>query len=209
MFPVASIVSAVHRRPGSGAALSNDTSLSVFTIDGNPVTNGGTVNLANGTTNVTVVATANHPSATVGPITGDTGLSTGDNTLEFDVTAEDGVTVEHYSVTLDVAGVMPDYVSDADCRSVAHPNTASNQAYAEDQNTFAISPANPGVWSGDPALAFTYSWRVDGVEVGTGPTSPTWDMADLGKAASVVITGTNSEGSADFEQSLGIITEYV
>lgn len=87
--------------------LSNDTSLTTFTIDGNAVTNGGTLNLPNGTTAVALVATPTHPGATVSLIVGDSGLTTGDNALTFRVTAEDGVTTQDYAVTLHVltAGV--------------------------------------------------------------------------------------------------------
>ena len=89
-------------RKRSGTTLSNDTTLSTFTINGDAVVDGGTKNLANGTTSVTVVATPTHPSATVGTITGDTGLATGDNLLSFTVTAEDGVTTRDYTLNLHV-----------------------------------------------------------------------------------------------------------
>ena len=46
-------------------ALSNDTSLSVFTVDGVPVQDGNTVNMKIETTNLTVVATPNYPNAMV------------------------------------------------------------------------------------------------------------------------------------------------
>lgn len=98
---------------GGGGALSNDTSLSVFTIEAQAAADEGTLNLANSYVGVdvnglTIVATPTHAGASVGAITLDPAtLVEGDNVLEFDVTAEDGVTVQHYNVTLHVltAGV--------------------------------------------------------------------------------------------------------
>jgi len=84
------------------AAPSSDKSLSTFTINGTAVTNGGIFNVANGTTSVTVVATKTNANATVGTISGNSGLITGNNTLTFRVTAQDSTT-QDYSVTIVVA----------------------------------------------------------------------------------------------------------
>ena len=83
-------------------SVSVDTGLSVFTVNGNDVVDGDTVNLDYGTTSVEVVATTTDTNATV-EITGDSGLVTGDNTLTVTVTAADGVTTQDYNVTLTVA----------------------------------------------------------------------------------------------------------
>ena len=53
---------------------------------------------------------------------------------------------------------------------------------------------NPGTWTGSPS--FTYSWRRDGSEVGTGA-SYTVVAADVGKALTCRVTGTNTAGSAE------------
>jgi len=79
-----------------------DTSLATFTIDGNAVTNGATVNADYGTSSVDVVATPTNVDATV-DISGDTGLVTGPNTVSVVVTAADSTTTKTYSVTVDVA----------------------------------------------------------------------------------------------------------
>jgi len=81
---------------------SSDKSLSVFTIDGSTVSNGGTVNKPYNTTSVTVVATPTSNVASVGTISGDTGLHTGSNNISFTVTAQNGST-QNYSVTVVVA----------------------------------------------------------------------------------------------------------
>ncbi|MEI7420069.1 MAG: cadherin-like beta sandwich domain-containing protein, partial [Actinomycetes bacterium] len=84
-----------------------DTSLAVFTVDGQTVSNGSSVNVDYGTTSVDVVATptvvgtdaADSPTV---DITGDTGLQPGPNTLSVVVTAADDVTTETYTVTINV-----------------------------------------------------------------------------------------------------------
>ncbi|MFN4847710.1 MAG: beta strand repeat-containing protein, partial [Rhodoluna sp.] len=80
----------------------DDTSLGVFTVNGDDVVNGGSVSLNYGTTEVEVVAEPTDVEATV-VISGDTELVTGANTLEVVVTADDGTTTQTYSVTLNVA----------------------------------------------------------------------------------------------------------
>jgi hypothetical protein len=82
-------------------APSSNTSLSVFTVNGSAVTDGATVDLANGTTSVTVVATPADPGASA-VVNGDSGVATGDNSLTVTVTAADGVTQQVYTVDLHV-----------------------------------------------------------------------------------------------------------
>lgn len=52
---------------------------------------------------------------------------------------------------------------------------------------------NPGTWTGSPT--FTYSWRRDGSQVATGSTYAVV-AADVGKAITCQVTGTNSAGNA-------------
>ncbi len=94
----------------TSAILSNDTSLSAFTIEGQTATDGGTLNLDNGYIDaqigeLVVVATPTHGGATVGPISLDPSLlAEGDNVpgLIFEVSAEDGSAPQLYNVTLHV-----------------------------------------------------------------------------------------------------------
>ena len=79
-----------------------DATLATFTINGDAVENGQTVNLESGVTDVTVVAEATEAGATV-DIEGGTDLVPGENTLTVTVTAADGETIETYTVTLVVA----------------------------------------------------------------------------------------------------------
>jgi len=105
MFPVACINASVHRASG-GVALSNDTSLGTFTIDGTPVVDTDTIQRANSFANVDVIATPTHPGATrtintdpaANPVS--LSLSVGDNVCTVTVTAEDGVTTQDHVVTV-------------------------------------------------------------------------------------------------------------
>lgn len=90
---------------GAGGGPSNDTSAEV-TINGVTVSNGALVDLVY-QTSVEVIVTPNDPAATVGPITGNTGMTPGNNDVEFDITAADGVTVEHWTVTVFIANPDP------------------------------------------------------------------------------------------------------
>ena len=85
------------------SALSNDTSLASLTIDGNAASPGDTITLAPGDTSVAVVATPTNAHASAA-VSGDSGLTTGNNTLTITVTAEDGST-QDYTVTLTVPAV--------------------------------------------------------------------------------------------------------
>ena len=73
-------------------ALSNDTSLSVFTVDGVPVQDGSTVDMKIETTNLTVVATPNYPNAMVNIVilNENKNLMNIRHTLEVTVTAQNG-----------------------------------------------------------------------------------------------------------------------
>ena len=83
------------------AALSSDKSLSVFTMNGTTVADGGSINVAAGTTSVAVVATPTDSNSTVS-IFGRTGLVGGANTVTVTVTAQDSST-KSYKVTVNVA----------------------------------------------------------------------------------------------------------
>jgi len=81
--------------------LSSNTALSVFTVAGQAVVDAGTVNVANRTVSVPVVATASDAEAVV-TFAGNTALRTGSNTVSVTVTAPSGVK-KVYSVTVVVA----------------------------------------------------------------------------------------------------------
>jgi hypothetical protein len=81
---------------GVAPTYSTVNTLSTFTINGTSALTAGTsINVANGTTSVTVVATPTQSGATR-VITGATGLVTGNNTVTVVVTAEDGTTTRTF-----------------------------------------------------------------------------------------------------------------
>ena len=92
-------------------AANNDSSLGVFSVNGDDVTTGGTVNLANGVTSVTVIAEPTDTGA-VAVVTGATGLSTGTNTLTVVVTAANGTSTTTYTVSLVVASLGGEFSND-------------------------------------------------------------------------------------------------
>ncbi|NDD78927.1 MAG: hypothetical protein EBZ41_03550 [Actinobacteria bacterium] len=79
-----------------------DTSLNVFTVNGTSVSDDQTVTLPSNTSTVDVVAQTSNPDATR-TISGDTGLSSGNNPLIVSVTAADGTTTENHQVNLYVS----------------------------------------------------------------------------------------------------------
>ena len=83
-------------------ASNNDTSLGIFTINGDDATSGSTVNLDYGTKEVDVIAEPADVEATVS-ISGDSGLVVGSNTLTVVVTAANGTDTQTYTVTLQVS----------------------------------------------------------------------------------------------------------
>ena len=80
-------------------SLSEDTSLSVFTIGGVAVEDGSDLELPVNTTEVEVIATANDENANV-DVVGADALVGGENVIEVTVTAADGETVQVYTVNV-------------------------------------------------------------------------------------------------------------
>ena len=54
-----------------------------------------------------------------------------------------------------------------------------------------------GSWTGTPAPAFSYQWKSGGTNVGTNANTYTLVTGDLGATMTVVVTATNSAGSAN------------
>lgn len=133
---------------------SQNADLSTLTVDGSEVsgfdsdTTAYTVNRPNGTTEVTVGATAQDPAASIG---GDTGAQTvvpGANLFTVTVTSEDGVTSRTYSVTVSVAASADAQLASLEIDGSQVPGFAANTY------SYTISK-NPGTnsvtVSADPA----------------------------------------------------------
>ncbi len=82
-------------------ALSEDTSLASFTINGTDVADGDSIPVPAGTTSVEVLAEASMTGATV-DISGDTDLVAGDNIVTVTVNATDGENSDSYNVIVNV-----------------------------------------------------------------------------------------------------------
>lgn len=93
------------------SSLSDDTSLSTFTINEIDVVNGEPIVLDNVTTEVLVGATPTNYYATVTSITGNTGLTTANNTVSVIVTAQNGKRETHSVIVRVNAVTAPDILS--------------------------------------------------------------------------------------------------
>ncbi len=175
----------------TNAILSNDTSLSVWTVEGQNVTDGGTLNLANSYDgdvigDLTIVVTPTNGGATVGAktLTPST-MAVGNNVLAFNVTAPDGVTTRNYSTTLNVAasaGVPVNTVAPAlDDTSPGVGDT--------------INVTN-GTWTNTPT-SYTYQWFRDASSIG-GATASSYlvDAADIGAVLTCKVTAHNAGGAS-------------
>ena len=91
--------------PPAPPSLSADAGATI-TINGTAQVSGDTINVANGTTNVTVGVTTSESHATYN-ILGDNNLQTGNNTVTVTVTAQDGTTTVVSTFTVAVAASAP------------------------------------------------------------------------------------------------------
>ncbi|MFM8926983.1 MAG: beta strand repeat-containing protein, partial [Rhodoluna sp.] len=149
-------------------AQNDDASLSVFSVNGEDVIDGGIVTVAHGTTSVTVIADSADPNAVV-EITGSTGLSVGNNTLKAEVTAANGVAKRTYTVTVVVSGptfsndvtlktfkVDGKTVSDGGSVRIAlGRTTVSVEAVPNDVYATAVVSGNTGLVTGDNEVSVT------------------------------------------------------
>ncbi|NBW73238.1 MAG: hypothetical protein EBR26_02345, partial [Microbacteriaceae bacterium] len=159
--------------------VSTDTSLKVFTIDGQAPTN-GVVLVRPGTTNVSVVATANDARSRV-VITGATGLRLGSNLVTALVTAESGAT-QSFRVTVTVpasndAGVKNIFINNVD--------TAAGSIVTLPRGTKAVSIK---VVPNDPEAKFAV----------TGGTA----LVNGNNSLSIRITAADGQTTADYNITL-------
>ncbi len=174
----------------TNAILSNDTSLSVFTVEGQNVVDGGSLALddtyiGDVIGDLTIVATPTNGGATVGTktVTPST-MIVGANTLAFNVTAADGVTTHHYTVTLNVSQV---------------PAPVNTVAPALDNTSPGVGDTiscDTGTWTNSPT-SYTYQWFRDASSIG-GATSSSYlvDAADIGAVLTCKVTAHNAGGAS-------------
>ncbi|NCW26463.1 MAG: hypothetical protein EBV84_14040, partial [Betaproteobacteria bacterium] len=170
--------------------LSADTSLATFTVNGNDVVDGDSVDLDYGTTEVEVVAEATDENATV-DIAGGSELVTGENTLTVTVTAPNGDVAE-YTVTLTVAlnsdaslatfTVNGNDVQDGDVVEL-DPYTAEVEVVAEatDPDATVEISGNTDLQSGENTLTVT-------VTAADGETTATYTVTLMVMLLSWILT---------------------
>ncbi len=154
------------------------SSLTTFTVNSVSHNNGDTVNLANGTSDVTIAAT-NGGSINSGPL-GNTGLITGDNPCTFSIVAEDGITTLNASITLHVMLPVPTLTG-----------AILDNGYPTIGDTLNVTPTG-----GTDVTTYTYIWKADGSAI-SGATSSSYvcTRADaMGHVITCVVTGHNESG---------------
>lgn len=157
-------------------SLSSDNTLSVFTIEGTDVLGGGSITVPYGTTSVSVNAVPFQGAASITSISGNTSLTTGGNTVNVIVTAEDG-TPGTYSATVYVSD--PSNVSNLSTFTingydVLSPGTTINLpngtttvtvvATPQDSTATAIVSGDTGLHVGDNTISVTCTAQ-DGLSV--------------------------------------------
>jgi hypothetical protein len=160
--------------------LSSDTSLSTFTINDNNVSNGDVIQLDNGTTSVSVVASPSVIAATV-DISGASNLITGPNNLIVTVTAEDG-TVQTNTVILKVASIVVDISTFETSPQEIADDVPFNVSI--NSQTFEFNKSTPTSDGGSLSVSST----VDGRSL---------SVTNLPAGASSVIIGTNNNENTD------------
>lgn len=127
------------------------------------------------------------------------------------VTYPNGVTETFTGAILSMSKVIP--IDDRMTATVTIARSGETTWGAEAAPTNTVLPAISGiaqvggtltafdgVWTGGPS--FTYVWEADGTPI-SGATSKTYVpvVGDIGDTLTVVVTGTNSEGSDDAESA--------
>ena len=169
--------------------LSADTTLSALTVNGSNVLSTLAFAAPNGTTSVTVAATATNPASTItGLGARSVSLAGNPNNLNVVVTAEDGVTTRTYTIVVTVAppatvtiywaycsGYNPPVTGNETVSGTSDPTVACNNKKAAlgnpanwvCQGTSAPTPPNCGTIPPSPCCTIAYS-TYDGTTTGGG-----------------------------------------
>lgn len=182
--------------PQPPAQLSN-VATAILNVNGSTIGNGSTVNLANGTTSVAVTVTPTESHATY-VVTGNTGLTTGNNSVSVVVTAQDGTTQQVYTFTAAVAAsnvatatITVDGTAVADGGSIAVANATTSVTIVvtrtESHATVGTVTGGTNLAVGDNAVSFT-------VTAQNGTTTRTYSITvvRLPSDATACLVGTYS-----------------
>ena len=143
--------------------LSQDTTLSALTVNGSNVLSTLAFAAPNGTTSVTVAATATNPASTItGLGVKSVSLAGNPNNLNVVVTAEDGVTTRTYTIVVTVAPPATVTIYWAYCSGYNPPVTGSETVTGTSDPTVACN--NKKAALGNPA-----SWVCQGTSPPSAP----------------------------------------
>lgn len=129
-------------------AFASSDSSATFTINGNTQYGGETINVGYGTSSVTVVVTPTDPGAS-STVSGDSGLSTGSNTVTVVVTAFDGsTTTTYFTINVDSPPLSNDSSATFTIDSVSQSGGATVYVtYGTGSVSVGVSPTEPSATS--------------------------------------------------------------
>ncbi|NBY43752.1 MAG: hypothetical protein EBQ61_03070, partial [Micrococcales bacterium] len=165
-----------------------DNSLKGITVDGDSVIDGGSVQKDNGTTSVSVVATANSDKATVG-VSGNTSLHSGRNKVIVTITSEAGVTA-NYSFDVIVA---PSSDTSVKAITVNSSNVTSSKSFKTELGAESVSVV---VTTTDPDATYEVK-DATGLHVGLNKVTILVTASDSTTTKSyvldIIVPGTSSD----------------
>ena len=196
-------------------AANSDISLSTFTVNGDAVTDGSSVDLPYGTSSAAIVVVPTSASATY-QIVGNNNLVTGSNSVIVEVTAQNGTTFD-YTVTLNVLQnddtslsvfkVNNAVVADGDSVELAPYTTAVNvSAVTSDPYATLEIQGATDLQSGDNTLTVTVT-AADGVTSTDYNITLTVDLSDNTDLTNFTVNGSSVIDGSTVDLAYG--TDYV
>jgi hypothetical protein len=145
--------------------LSSDTTLSALTVNGSDVLSTLAFAAPNGTTSVTLAATATNPASTItGLGARSVSLAGNPNNLNVVVTAEDGVTTRTYTIVVTVAPPSTVTIYWAYCSSGGYEPTQTGNATISGTNDPVVACNNKKAELGNPP-----NWVCQGTSAPAAP----------------------------------------
>ncbi|TKT42795.1 hypothetical protein [Rhizobium sp. LC145] len=105
-------------------------------------------------------------------------------------------TLEPDTASVEIIGIYTESGS-ASVETLSAPANTAIPTISGTARVGQVLTASPGTWSGNPSPTFTRQWQRGTTNI-SGATSATYTLvaADAGQTVRVVVTATNSEGSA-------------
>ena len=170
----------------------------VFTVNGTAKVTGDTINVAAGTTSVTVVATPTDSNATA-VVSGATGLVTGNNTVTVVVTAQDGTTAITSTFTVVVAAPVVTPPAPANTVAGTPTGVTATAGNATATVTWTAPTSNGGAAVSDYVIEYSNdsgaTWTTFAHTASTATTATITGLVN-GKAYTFRIKAVNSVGNS-------------